>query len=140
MPDTIDIRVYYEDTDCGGVVYYGKYLAFLERARTDFMEKRGINILKLMNEGTYFVVVSVEIRYHKPARYSDIITIQTEIEEISPATITFAHKFYLKDTQTKIATAKSRLATVGFQSDKTDIKPKKISKDLIEALKTEALL
>ncbi|MBF0568153.1 MAG: YbgC/FadM family acyl-CoA thioesterase [Nitrospirae bacterium] len=130
MADTIDIRIYYEDTDCGGVVYYGKYLGFLERARTDFLERRGIRILDLMNEGTFFVVVSVDIRYHKPARYADIITIHTEIEEITVASITFAHKLYLNNPETKISTAKTSLAIVG-----TEMKPKRIPKDMIEALR-----
>lgn len=135
MPDQIDIRIYYEDTDCGGVVYYGKYLGFLERARTDFLEKRGIKILDLMNEGIYFVVVSVDIRYHKPARYADTITIYTEIEELTFASITFVHKLYLNGTQIKLSTAKVRLATVGAQPNETELKPRKMSKDLIESLK-----
>ncbi|MBF0318381.1 MAG: YbgC/FadM family acyl-CoA thioesterase [Nitrospirae bacterium] len=130
MPDTIDVRIYYEDTDCGGVVYYGKYLGFLERARTHYLEKRGVKLLDMMNEGMYFVVVNVGIRYHKPARYADILTIHTEIEEISYASITFRHKIYLKDMETKISTAEVRLATVG-----TELKPKKMSDGLIEALK-----
>ncbi|MEO5359530.1 MAG: YbgC/FadM family acyl-CoA thioesterase [Nitrospirota bacterium] len=134
MPDIIDIRIYYEDTDCGGVVYYGKYLGFLERARTDFLEKRGIKILDLMNEGIYFVVVSVDIRYHKPARYADTINIYTEIEEITFASITFVHKLYLNGTP--LSTAKVRLATVGARPNETELKPRKMSKDLIEALKT----
>ncbi|WP_420265914.1 acyl-CoA thioesterase [Candidatus Magnetominusculus dajiuhuensis] len=130
MADTIDIRIYYEDTDCGGVVYYGKYMGFLERARTDFLERRGIRILDLMNEGTFFVVVGVDIRYHKPARYADIITIHTEIEEITVASITFSHKIYLNNPETKISTAKTSLAIVG-----TEMKPKRIPKDMIEALR-----
>ncbi|MBF0555562.1 MAG: YbgC/FadM family acyl-CoA thioesterase [Nitrospirae bacterium] len=133
MADAIDIRIYYEDTDCGGVVYYGKYMGFLERARTDFLERRGIRILDLMNERIFFVVVSVDIRYHKPARYADIITVHTEIEEITPASITFAHKIYIKDTETKISTAKVRLATVG-----TEMKPKKMSKEMTEAIRAHA--
>ncbi|MBF0458229.1 MAG: YbgC/FadM family acyl-CoA thioesterase [Nitrospirae bacterium] len=135
MPDTIDIRIYYEDTDCGGVVYYGKYLGFLEKARTEFLEKRGIKILDLMNEGTYFVVVNVDIRYHKPARYADIITIHTEIEEVTFASITFAHNLYVNGTEIKISTAKVRLATVGTSPSETDMKPKKMAKAMIEALR-----
>ncbi|MCG6552940.1 MAG: YbgC/FadM family acyl-CoA thioesterase [Candidatus Magnetominusculus sp. LBB02] len=133
MPDTFDIKIYYEDTDCGGVVYYGKYLGFLERARTDYMQRRGIDIRSLMAEGTYFVVVSVDIKYRKSARYADIITIHTEIDELSFASITFAHKILLKDTP--IATAKVKLATVGTQPNETELKPKKMTKEMADALK-----
>jgi acyl-CoA thioester hydrolase len=114
----IDIRIYYEDTDCGGVVYYGKYLAYLERARTAYLEGRGINLSALMAEGIYFVVVHVDIKYHRPARYGDIITVQSVVERSTPATITFRHKVIRKACGTDIATATVKLACVGGEGMK----------------------
>lgn len=86
MPNThtIEYRVYYEDTDTGGVVYYANYLKFAERARTEMLRERGIDQIKLSDEqGIIFVVRNAEIDFKKPARLDDIISIETEIEEIS---------------------------------------------------------
>ncbi|QWR77792.1 YbgC/FadM family acyl-CoA thioesterase [Candidatus Magnetomonas plexicatena] len=130
MDDRIDIRVYYEDTDCGGVVYYGKYLAFLERARTQYLENRGIKISELMLEGVWFVVADVHIRYHKPAKYADIITVHTEIAELSFASILFKHRIEHKETEALIATAEVKLATVG-----NDLRPKRMTEKMSKALK-----
>ena len=67
----MEIRIYYEDTDCGGVVYYANYLKYFERARTQYLEERGLSVAGLMNEGTVFVVVHAEVDYRSPARYGD---------------------------------------------------------------------
>ncbi|MBF0609193.1 MAG: YbgC/FadM family acyl-CoA thioesterase [Candidatus Magnetobacterium sp. LHC-1] len=129
MPDTLDIKVYYEDTDCGGVVYYGKYLGYLERARTEFLQQRGIALTTLMQEGLQFVVVHVDIRYHSPARYADIISIHSEIHEVSFASIIFKHRIVKKDTEALIAVSKVKLACVG-----KGLKPERMSNELIACL------
>ena len=67
----MEVRIYYEDTDCGGVVYYGNYLKYFERARTQYLEERGLSVAELMKEGTVFVVVHAEVDYRSPARYGD---------------------------------------------------------------------
>ncbi|MDH4251480.1 MAG: YbgC/FadM family acyl-CoA thioesterase, partial [Nitrospira sp.] len=69
----MDIRVYYEDTDCGGVVYYANYLKYFERARTHYLEDRGLSVAGLMAEGTVFVVVHTEVHYRLPARYGETL-------------------------------------------------------------------
>ncbi len=129
MNDCIDIRIYYEDTDCGGVVYYGKYLAFLERARTDFFERRGIRLSQLMEEGIFFVVTEVTIHYHMPARYADIISVCSEITEVKPASLVFNHRLSKKKTSELLVTSSVRLAFVD-----RNMKPLKIRRDLREAL------
>ena len=73
----MDIRIYYEDTDCGGGVYYGNYLKYFERARTQYLEERGLSVAGLMKEGTVFVVVHAEVDYRSPARYGDRLIIET---------------------------------------------------------------
>ncbi len=70
------IRIYYHDTDCGGVVYYGNYLKFLEQARTEFLEDNGISVKKLSDEGTLFVVARQEVDYKLPAVYGDILEVK----------------------------------------------------------------
>ena len=84
----VDFRIYYEDTDAGGVVYYANYLKFAERARTELLRSKGINQTKLAeSQGILFVVKSVNMELKLPARLDDIITIKTEVEEISGARI-----------------------------------------------------
>lgn len=67
------IRIYYHHTDCGGVVYYANYLKFLEEARTEFFEARGLSIKELAAKGIMFVVARQEIDYKAPAFYGDIL-------------------------------------------------------------------
>ena len=69
--DVIEIRIYYEDTDCGGIVYYANYLKYFERARTQYLEDRRLSVMDLMNAGRVFVVVHAEIEYRAPARYGE---------------------------------------------------------------------
>lgn len=83
------IKVYYEDTDAGGVVYYGKYLRYLEQARTEFLSGRGINVGELHNLGYFFTVTHVDIHYKKPARLGDTVEVTTEITELRNASMTF---------------------------------------------------
>ena len=127
--DAIDVRIYYEDTDCGGVVYYGKYLAYLERARTAYLECRGVNLSALMAEGIYFVVVHVDIKYRRPARYGDIIRVRSVVEHSTPATITFKHSVVIKACGTDIATATVKLACVGGEG----MKPRRLPEGVIAA-------
>lgn len=132
MSHCIDIKVYYEDTDCGGVVYYGKYLGFLERARTEFLEHRGIILTELMSQGINFVVVHVDIKYLAAARYGDVISIASDICEITGATMTFRHELFVKKhPERRIAEALVRLACVG-----SDMKPRRLTKEIADAVES----
>jgi tol-pal system-associated acyl-CoA thioesterase len=72
QPFTIPVRVYWEDTDAGGIVYYANYLRFLERARTDWLSSLGIDQAALLrDERLQFAVVEAHVHYHRPARYGD---------------------------------------------------------------------
>jgi acyl-CoA thioester hydrolase len=131
MSDCIDVKIYYEDTDCGGVVYYGKYLTYLERARTEFLEERDVRLVELMKEGIHFVVVNVNISYKTPARYGDILAVCSEVVEMSNATITFGHRIFKKATEVVIATASVKLACIG-----KNMKPQRINSAIVSALRT----
>src|SRR6185295_4393242 len=87
----MEIRIYYEDTDCGGVVYYANYLKYFERARTDYLEQRGLSVAKLAKEGTVFMVVRAELAYHSPARLGDTLSIHTLLSEQGKASLVFSH-------------------------------------------------
>ena len=79
----VDYRVYYEDTDAGGVVYYARYLHFAERGRTELLRDLGYENQKLHDEqGLVFVVRNVDIHFIKPARLDDMLSVHTSISEI----------------------------------------------------------
>jgi len=94
---SIKIKIYYEDTDAGGVVYYANYLRYLERARTEFLLDRSISVAELHGQGVFFAVVHVDIAYKKPALLGDTIEITTEVTELKNATITVKNQVF-KDT------------------------------------------
>lgn len=83
------VRIYYHHTDCGGVVYYANYLSFLEEARTEYLEERGLFIPKLAEEGILFVVARQEIDYKLPARYGDTLSIDTRLLNVSGVKMEF---------------------------------------------------
>jgi len=85
----LEKRIYYHDTDCGGVVYHASYLRHLEEGRTEFLRAEGIDIGELARQGTIFPVVRIEIDYKSPARYSDVIRIITSVERLGHASIHF---------------------------------------------------
>lgn len=90
VSSTLDIRVYYEDTDTGGVVYYANYLKFFERARTEWLRSLGVDQFELaQREHKGFVVKSAQIQYRKPARLDDLLTVHSHITRIGPASIDF---------------------------------------------------
>jgi len=86
------VRVYYEDTDSGGVVYYANYLRFMERARTEWMRQLGFGQQHLVREeGLVFAVRSAQIDYLGPARLDDLLTVTTGLKHCGRASMTFAH-------------------------------------------------
>jgi acyl-CoA thioester hydrolase len=106
----MEIRIYYEDTDCGGVVYYANYLKYFERARTDYLEARGLSVAGMVKAGRVFVVVHAEVDYRAPARYGETLVIETLIPEMSPASITFSHVVRERDSRRLIVEGAARLA------------------------------
>lgn len=80
-------RVYYEDTDLAGIVYYANYLKFIERARSEWLRAVGVDQLALKREGLVFAVRRVEADYLSPARFDDLLMVQSAIHAISPARI-----------------------------------------------------
>lgn len=90
---TWDVRVYYEDTDAGGIVYYANYLKFFERARTEWLRSLGVNQDLLLREhDAMFVVKSVSADYHAPARLDDVIKLTLRIEKLGRASIQFVQE------------------------------------------------
>ncbi len=93
-PHRLAIRVYYEDTDAGGVVYHARYLAFAERARTELLRELGVPHDALVrNEGLIFVVRRIKMDYLRPARLDDLVTVATEPTELGAATAALRQDF-----------------------------------------------
>lgn len=107
----IQKRVYYHDTDCGGVVYYANYLKYLEEGRTEHFQSRGIDFRMLAEQGLHFVVAKVEIEYKKSGRYLDILTITTGIERARSSVVRFRQTVSVGDTL--IAEARVVIMCVG---------------------------
>jgi len=90
---TVPVRVYSEDTDAGGVVYYANYLRFLERARSEWLRVIGIDQGALLrDERLQFVVVEANIRYHRPALFDDALVVSVQVEELRGASVVFAQE------------------------------------------------
>jgi acyl-CoA thioester hydrolase len=103
------VRVYYEDTDAGGVVYYANYLKYLERGRTEFIRALGIAQGRLLAEtGLAFAVRSLSAEYLKPARLDDELFVETAIEALGRAQVTFAQSIRRGDET--LLTAQVRVA------------------------------
>jgi acyl-CoA thioester hydrolase len=95
---TLTIKIYYEDTDAGGVVYYANYLRFMERARTEYLAEKGIDVAEYHNNGYFFPVIHVDIHYKKPARLGDVIEVTADLIEMTHATVTFRQNIFRDDT------------------------------------------
>lgn len=127
----MDIRIYYEDTDCGGVVYYANYLKYFERARTNYLEERGLSIQGLIERGTQFLVVHAELDYRSPGRYGETLTIETTLAEVGQASVTFAHVIREQRSQRIIVEGSAKLVTVDDQ-----LKVKRLDEAILTALQS----
>ena len=90
-------RVIYADTDAGGVVYYANYFRWFEAGRREILRGLGIDYKALHNKGILVPVVEAHCNYYKPARYDDIVAVETRIIEIKDKTIKFENKVFRKD-------------------------------------------
>lgn len=88
MAHEATFRVYYEDTDMGGVVYHANYLKFIERARSDGLREAGIEQRQMRDDGHVLVVTRIEADFRRPARYDDVLTVLTETKAVRGATAT----------------------------------------------------
>ncbi len=126
---SVEIKIYYEDTDCGGVVYYANYLKYFERARTDYLEQRGLSVAGLLKEGTQFMVVHAEVDYRSPARYGETLAIETTLSECGKASLTFAHVVRERTSGRLIVEGSAKLVATTL-----DNKLKRLDPALVEAL------
>ena len=129
MNHAMDVKIYYEDTDCGGVVYYANYLRYMERARTEYLASRGFSVKKLMDEGTIFMVLRVEVDYRFPARYGDTIEIETWVRDVTRATMIFEHVMREKASQRVFVECRTKVVYVDPNG-----RPKRLPVEYVEKL------
>jgi acyl-CoA thioester hydrolase len=95
---TWPVRVYYEDTDAGGVVYYANYLKFMERARTEWLRALGVEQDHLrQEEGLLLMVHSLSARYKKPAKFNEALLVSVQVQHLGKAKITFIQQILRQD-------------------------------------------
>ncbi|MFH1415467.1 MAG: YbgC/FadM family acyl-CoA thioesterase [Elusimicrobiota bacterium] len=125
----MEIKIYYRDTDCGGVVYYANYLDYFEMARTEWLESRGICVKSLKEAGVQFIVKHAQIDYISPGRYGDILTIETELENISGVKMDFGYDIREKESGRQIVRGATRLVSINEK-----LRPCRLPAEVVEQL------
>ncbi len=111
--DSLLIRVYYEDTDHGGVVYYANYLKFMERARTEFLRAAGMELDAIEREfGLLFAVTEANVRYHAPALFNDLLIVESSVMKMRGARIVFNQRILRQDSRKLLTEAEIRVACI----------------------------
>ena len=126
------IRVYYEDTDAGGVVFYANYLRFYERARTEMLRAMGYEQDALIEQDRIiFVVRSVKVDYLKPARFNEMLQVTALIDSVGPASVIFSQQI-IRD-EIILNRAEIKIACLDVKT----MRPKTIPEKLLEQFKHE---
>lgn len=133
QPFTHRCRVYYEDTDAGGIVYYVNYLKFMERARTERLRHLGFAQSALAGEGLLFVVHSSEARYHAPARLDDELLVSAEVLELNRASLRFRQQVRRATDDALLCEGQFLVACVGA----ANLKPRAIPEALRKAFRQD---
>jgi acyl-CoA thioester hydrolase len=134
-----EMRIYWEDTDAGGVVFYANYLKFFERARTEWLRELGFSQeLMRSQDGVMFVVGSTQVRYLSPARLDDLLQVSVELRELGRASMhlfqqAFCGNRLLAEGEIRIGCVK-RLDNSNSDAVHVDLKPTRIPASLTQAL------
>ena len=125
----IPVRVYYQDTDAGGVVFHAQYLAFMERARTELLNEAGIDIARFAERhGLLFMVHELTVKYHQPALLNDMLSVSAEVVKLGRASLVFRQR--VERGAELLVEADVTLALV----DRGRMKPARIPEELEQAL------
>jgi acyl-CoA thioester hydrolase len=125
------IRVYWEDTDAGGIVFYANYLKFFERARTEWLRSLGIEQRNLRERtGGIFVVGETSVRYRQPARLDDELLVTARVQESGRASLIIAQQAFLKSSNELLCDGTIRIGWVEADT----LKPARIPHNILEAL------
>lgn len=126
----IPVRVYYQDTDAGGVVFHAQYLAFMERARTELLNDAGIDLARFAERHhLLFMVHELHVRYHQSARLNDMLSVSAEVVKLGRASVVFRQR--VERAGELLVEADVALALV----DSRRMKPARMPEELEQALK-----
>jgi acyl-CoA thioester hydrolase len=127
---SVPLRVYYQDTDAGGVVYHAQYLSFMERARSELLNHAGIDLARFTAESRIlFLVFRITIQYHQPARLNDLLTVSAEVVKMGRASLVFRQR--VERGAELLAEADVTLALV----DRDRMKPARMPEEIEQALR-----
>lgn len=129
----MEFRIYYEDTDAGGVVYHARYLGFFERGRCEFLRERGLSVRELADSGCIFPVVRLEIDYRAPALLDDLVRVETEVLEVGKTSFTVGQQVVRAPDGKVLVAGRVTLVCVG-----PGMKPKRLPGTLVAVLAPEA--
>jgi acyl-CoA thioester hydrolase len=128
---TLEVRVYYEDTDAGGVVFYANYLKFMERARTEWLRELGFEQDRVMEaDGVVFAVTRANLDFRKPARFNDLLEVTASIKRLGKASFNLFQEIF-RDGELLVR-GDVKLACV----DKQDFSPARIPERIYEKVKS----
>jgi acyl-CoA thioester hydrolase len=131
MIGRLPVRIYYEDTDAGGVVYYANYLKYLERGRTEFIRALGVEQRELARDtGLAFAVRSLSAEYLKPAVLDDELVVETTVEALGRAQVTFAQS--ILRAREPLLTATVRVACLDLAKGRAAAMPKPLHEQFKE--------
>ena len=118
-------QIHYHDTDCGGIVYYANYLKYMEEARSEFLQKKGLGVDTFSERGLSYVVRKCLLTYRRPAKYGDTINCNAVVTKITAAQIIFEQKVHNKDNGDLLVEAEITLACLT-----KELRPTQIPEDL----------
>ena len=126
----IPVRVYYQDTDAGGVVFHAQYLAFMERARTELLNEAGIDLARFTERhGLLFLVYELTVKYHQPGRLNEMLSVSAEVVKLGHASLVFRQR--VERDGELLVEADVTLALV----ERGRMRPARIPEELEQALK-----
>jgi len=129
-PFRIPVRVYFQDTDAGGVVFHAQYLAFMERARSELLNAAGIDLARLLGKHrVLFLVYQIVVKYHQPAHLNELLSVSAEVVKMGRASLVFRQR--VERSGELLVEAEITLALV----DRDRMKPARMPQELEQALK-----
>jgi len=128
----MEFRIYYEDTDSGGVVYHANYLNYFERGRTEFFRERGVSVRALHDQGSIFPVVRVEVDFRAPAVHDDLIRVATEVLEVGKTSFTLGQQVIRAFDGKLLVAGRVTLACVS-----PGMKAKRLPEEILAVLREE---
>jgi len=134
MSFELPVRVYWEDTDAGGIVFYANYLKFFERARTEWLRHLGLQQQRLKDEtGGMFVVSETQLKYHRPAQLDDLLQVSAQLQDKGRASLVIAQQAWRREDNSSSSLLCEGTIRIGWVQA-ASLKPERIPTSILELL------